>query len=209
MDVHAPHEPVHSWKDFAIHLSIVTIGLFIALMLEGLVEYVHHRHVVAEARANIRQEIEVDHEAAQADLVVLQKSIDTLKANVQTIHALSKHPKTFHGSLANTISFDSFDDAAWRTARDTGALSYMPYQEVQRYSDLYMMENLANTMAIRAGEQSFRAMAPIYMGYDINKLPAEEYTEMLRGNATSEVDLTTLRQFVKQFDEMCVAELRR
>jgi hypothetical protein len=209
MDIHAPHEPVHTWKDFAIHLTIVTIGLFIALMLEALVEHIHHRHIVAEARANIRQEIEIDHEAAQKDLVGLEKSIDTVKANVQTIHALSKHPKHFHGSLINTMAFDSFDDAAWRTARDTGALSYMPYQEVQRYSDIYMMEDLANTMAISTGEQSFHAMSPVYMGYDVENLPAEEYTEMLRANATTEIDLATLKQFVKQFDDMCVAELKR
>jgi hypothetical protein len=209
MDIHAPLEPVHTWKEFALHLTIMTIGLFIALMLEGLVEYAHHRHIVAEARANIRQEIEINHEAAQKDLGYLQQNIGTIKANVQAIHELSRHPKNFHGSITNSMSFDSFDDAAWQTARDTGALSYMPYDEVERYSELYMLQDVVNHKAIDTGEESFRASAPVYMGYDIDNLPAEDYAAMLRGNAATQIDLVTLRQFVKQFDDLCVSDLKK
>lgn len=28
MDVHPPHEPVHTWRDALMHLGIVTVGLF-------------------------------------------------------------------------------------------------------------------------------------------------------------------------------------
>jgi len=30
LDVHAPHETVHTWKDFFIHLTTFVIGLLIA-----------------------------------------------------------------------------------------------------------------------------------------------------------------------------------
>ena len=30
LDVHAPHATVHTWKDFFIHITIITIGLLIA-----------------------------------------------------------------------------------------------------------------------------------------------------------------------------------
>lgn len=209
MDVHAPHESVHSWKDFALHLVIVTIGLFIALMLEAGVEYWHHRHIVAEARANIREEIEANHEAAQKNLVYVQKSADAISANVETIHVLMGRPKNFHGSIMNNMNFESLHNAAWRTARDTGALSYMPYEEVQRYSDLYMFEEMVNQKAISTAEQSFRASAPTQMGYAVDKLPDAEYTEMLRANAEAGVDLLVLKQFVQQFDDQCVKELKR
>ena len=75
MDVHAPHEPIHTWRDIALHLGIVTVGLFIALSLEAFVEHLHNRHLVAEARANIREELESNHQAAQRDLVYLQQDI--------------------------------------------------------------------------------------------------------------------------------------
>jgi hypothetical protein len=209
MDVHAPHEPVHTWKDFAIHLAIVTIGLFIALMLEAGVEYWHHRHIVAEARANIREEIKENQEAAQKNLVYVQNSIDTIKNNVKTLHVMVTRPKNFHGSLTNTMRFESFHDAAWQTARDTGALSYMPYEEVQRYSDVYMFEHMVNQKAIDTAERNFRASAPVYMGYEMDKLPDAEYMEMLRGNASTQMDLEVLQQYVQQFEDQCANELKR
>jgi uncharacterized glyoxalase superfamily protein PhnB len=209
MDIHAPMEPIHSWRDIALHLGIITIGLLIALSLEGLVDYVHHRHLVAEARTNIRQELEDNHKSAQKDLLLLQKNLDLQKANIQAIHNLHDHPKDFHGSVTNTMSFDSMDDAAWRTARDTGALSFMPYDEVQRYSDLYMLEGILNAQAVATGQNDFLAAAPFDMGMDFAHLPEDEYIRMLHENAAVEIQLYTLKQFVQQFDDQCVAELNR
>lgn len=208
MDIHAPLEPIHSWRDIAIHLGIVTVGLFIALMLEAGVEYWHHRHIVAEARANIRQEIEENHKAAEENVVNVQKSIDAIEANVKTIHVMMARPKDFHGSLSNTMSFDQFHDAAWRTARDTGALSYMPYEEVQRYSDIYMLEQLTNQRAMDTAERNFQAGAAVFMGYDMESLPEPEYMDMLRANASAELDLSVLKQYVQQLDKACLKELK-
>jgi hypothetical protein len=209
MDVHAPHEPIHSWRDAALHLAIVTVGLFIALMLEALVEHIHNRHLVAEARANIRQEIEDNHVSAQKDLGLLQQNIDLEKANIKAIHGLQDHPKTFHGSVRNTMSFNSMENAAWLTARDTGALSFMPYAEVQKYADLYMLEDLVNSRAISTGQNDFLAAAPFDMDIDGDKLPAEEYTRMLHDNASVEIQLYTLKQFLQQLDDQCVADLKK
>src|ERR1700743_3276180 len=175
MEVHAPHEPVHTWRDFFVHVGIMTIGLFIALMLGGLVEYVHHRHVVREARENIRQEIEDNHESAQKDLVSLQQDMDRIKANIDTLHRLRDNPKDFKGSLTYTMQFNSMDSAAWNTSRDTGALSYMPYKDVQTYADLYEEQKLVNDQAIEIFHRETLAMTPFSMEKnDINKLtPAE------------------------------------
>jgi hypothetical protein len=35
LDVHAPHETVHSWRDSITHIATITIGLLIALGLEA------------------------------------------------------------------------------------------------------------------------------------------------------------------------------
>ena len=55
--VHAPDHAVTTWRQFFIHLAIVSIGLLIALSLESLVEAYHHRSLVTEARRNIEREI--------------------------------------------------------------------------------------------------------------------------------------------------------
>jgi len=209
MDVHPPHDPVHTWRDFAVHLTIVTIGLLIALSLEGFVEYMHHRHLVHEARENIRQEIELNHKAAQRHLELVQKNIQNEKAIIQTIRLLRTRPKNFHGSISNTMDFNSMNDAAWRTARDTGALSYMPYEEVQRYSNLYMLENLVNTHAINTGERDFLASTPFEMGDDVTMLADADYSKLLHDNAEIIINLGVLKQFVQQFDNQCVEELKK
>ncbi len=208
MDVHAPMEPLHSWRDIALHLGIVTVGLFIALSLEALVEHIHNRHLVVEARANIREELQINHGAAQDDIKRVQENIDLHKANIETIHHLQTHPKEFHGSITNSMSFDSLNDAAWRTARDTGALSFMPYKEVQRYSDLYMLTDLVNQKAISTGDQTFRASIPTLMGYDITNIPPDQLTQMLRDNAATEIDLVTLKQYLIQLDQVYLEELK-
>ena len=209
MDVHAPMEPLHSWRDIALHLGIVTVGLFIALSLEALVEHIHNRHLVAEARTNIREELQINHEATQDDIHRVQLTIDGIRANIDTIHRLQTDPKNFHGSITNTMSFNSLNDAAWRTARDTGALSFMPYKEIQRYSDLYFLEDLVNKKAIAAGEQSFHAQIPTLMGYDITSIPPAEVNQMLRDNAATEIDLVTLKQYLILLDQQLVTELKQ
>jgi hypothetical protein len=207
MDVHAPHQPVHTWRDFAIHLTIVTIGLFIALSLEAFVEYVHHRHLVAEARENIRMELQNNHNAAQHDLILLQQGIDQQKANIIAIHGLMT-THNFHGEVKNTMDIDSLSDSAWHTARDTGALGFMPYDEVQRYSDLYMLGDLVNTTTIDTAKQDFLAGAAFDMGYDPDKLPPQEFSRLLHDNAAIQIQFFTLKQIVSQYDDAILAELK-
>jgi len=209
MDVHAPHEPVHNWRDFLTHLTIVTIGLFIALTMEAFVETLHHRHLVREARTNIRQELQINHEAAQKDLALVQQNIERQKQNIQNIQALSKQGEKFRGNVSNTMDFDSMEDAAWHTARDTGALGYMSYAEVQRYSDIYSMADLVNQHALQTAEQDFLAAAPFQMGTDPAKLAPEDYKKLLHDNAVVEIELAALVQFIQQYDKVCVEELKK
>ena len=209
MEVHPPDHPIHTKKDFFLHLFTITIGLLIALTLEGLVEYMHHRHIVAEARENIRREIQDDHKAAQEDLKLLKENIDRESANIETIHLLSKHPKDFKGGVQNHMDFDSMDQSAWRTARDTGALAYMPYDEVQRYSDMYMLVDLVNNSSVETAKADFEAAVPFELGTDPAKLPDAEYDKLLHGNAAVRVQLSVLSQIVQQLDDVLVKELKR
>ena len=209
MEVHAPHEKVHTWRDFFIHVGIMTIGLFIALMLEGLVEYSHHRHIVREARENIRQEIEDNHKAAQDDLVSLQQDMDRIKINIDTVHRLRDNPKGFKGSLTYTMQFNSLDSAAWTTSRDTGALSYMPYKDVQAYADLYDDQKLVNDQAIEIFHRQTLAMTPAFMERDIDTLTPSEVQEMLHESAATLISLDTLRQIVQQLDARYTKALQK
>jgi hypothetical protein len=68
LDVHAPHQTVHTWKDFLIHIAAITIGLLMALGLESTVEWLHHRHQAQQALELLRQELDQNRKVLKADV---------------------------------------------------------------------------------------------------------------------------------------------
>jgi len=54
LDVHAPHEAVHSWKSFFIHIATIVVGLFIAVAIEQTVEAIHHRSESRDLQEQMR-----------------------------------------------------------------------------------------------------------------------------------------------------------
>jgi hypothetical protein len=54
LDVHAPHESVHSWKGFIIHIATIVVGLFIAVAIEQTVESIHHRSESKDLQQQMR-----------------------------------------------------------------------------------------------------------------------------------------------------------
>jgi hypothetical protein len=58
LDVHPPHESIQTWKAFFVHIATIVIGLLIAVALEQTVEFFHHRHLVAETREALHEEMQ-------------------------------------------------------------------------------------------------------------------------------------------------------
>lgn len=56
MDIHKP-KPVHNWREFLSELSVVVLGIGIALGGEQLVEHLRDHRFATESRDNIRSEI--------------------------------------------------------------------------------------------------------------------------------------------------------
>ena len=153
LDVHPPHEPVHGWRDFFVHLSTITIGLLIALSLEGCVEWRHHRHLVHEAEASLQREIESNAKGLEGVLEDVRKEQEVLKQDVAVMKKIIANPKVPNRDEM-TINFRirTFDDVSWKTAQSTGALSYMPYERAQEYSNIYGAQTelgMAEEQAVR------------------------------------------------------------
>jgi hypothetical protein len=53
LEPHAPHEPIHSWKSFAIHIAAIAVGLLLALALEQSAEAIHHGHQRGDIEAQM------------------------------------------------------------------------------------------------------------------------------------------------------------
>jgi len=150
IDVHPPEHGIHGGRDFFLHLFTITIGLLIALGLEAAVEAMHHRHQREEAETLIRQEIQnnltkLRDGAPQAttELHQMFSVLQTLEARAHSQPGtLNEKDFVFHES--------PMQDAAWRTASSTGALTYMDYAEVERFSDAYKEQALLQTMEEQA-----------------------------------------------------------
>jgi hypothetical protein len=140
LDVHAPHHPIMGWKDFLLHLLTISIGLLIAVGIEGCVELHREHKLVGEARATMREEIEYNTKQMKDAVVKLDQQKAVMNKNIETLTRIQENPKD-KGAQDAQISADfsivGLRETAWKTAQTTGALSFMPYAEAQRYSDVY------------------------------------------------------------------------
>jgi hypothetical protein len=140
MEVHAPHHPISSWRDFFLHLITITIGLLIAVGIEGLVGLHREHSLVKEARSTLREEIAYNANEMAGSLPDIDAEKTALTNNIGVLTALAEHPAdpaSQHGKIDAHIATVSLHSTAWKTAQTTGALAYMPYEEAQRYADIY------------------------------------------------------------------------
>jgi hypothetical protein len=140
LDVHAPEHGIHGARDFFVHLLTITAGLLIALGLENAAEAVHHRHQRKEAEAMIRQEIQENRQAVMDGAQALKDEIAGMTKALDMLDAMSAGQKFPKGTIKEEeLHFRQgpMQDSAWRTAGSTGALSYMDYAEVEKFSQAY------------------------------------------------------------------------
>ena len=199
LDVHPPHAAVHGWRDFAVHLLTITAGLLIALGLEAAVEAMHHHELAAQARENIEHELERNAEHAKANIASVQATIASVDSVLVTVrrHRDDPHPASGDSSQLNVnASWDSFEDAAWLTARESGALAHMPLDEVQKYAGVYArQEQLDHEADVLMGEAPL-LMAPLYVEDTPAKTSPEDLRLIMLRAADAKMKLVIFKQFV-------------
>ena len=121
IDVHPPTEPVHGWRDFLVHLITITIGLVIALSLEGCVEWQHHRHLVHEAEASLQGEIKTNAGNIAGALDDVRKEQASLKGDIEILQRIIANPKVKnYENFTVGLRVRTFEDVSWKTAQSTG-----------------------------------------------------------------------------------------
>lgn len=140
MDVHAPHHSIEGWKDFFVHLLTITVGLLIAVGIEGCVELHREHRLVNEARETMREEIQHNSDQMKGAVTNLKNQRDRMQKNIDALTRIQENPKDKEAQKASinaAYTIVGLRDTAWRTAQTTGALAFMPYAEAQRYSNVY------------------------------------------------------------------------
>jgi hypothetical protein len=141
MEIHRPEKPIHSFRDFLLQILTITVGILIALSLEALLSAVHHRALVREAKANLAHELRANRrELDEAVLKAMPRLTKEQEDAVGLIEALlARRPPQTKEVRAN-YSIAQLTSTSWATAQSTGAVAYMEYDEVERFANVYELQ---------------------------------------------------------------------
>jgi len=212
LDVHPPHGPIRSWKDFTLHLLTITIGLLIALALEAAVQSLHHRHMVTEARVNLRREIGENQRLYTENLRSLQIKLVQLEQNIDQLRELRAGKTPEHFDVQWSFDWNGFVDSAWMSARDIGAVGYMRPEVIEEYSALYRQQAFVNEAGVSIYLDQAKAAAPSLTAKnrkDPNELVPGDIQAMLLSAAEFEGRVRILQLMMKTLDDGYTALLRQ
>jgi hypothetical protein len=129
LDVHPPHELIHTWKSFLIHIVTIVIGLLIAIGLEQAVEHFHHRHQAREARDRLLAEVSTNGEIANEDAYAVRMHERHLREALGVLDRARNHTLAPTDHIITDRSWKPAQVAAWKIARDSGAAGYLSASE--------------------------------------------------------------------------------
>ena len=158
----------YSAADYTFQFITVTVGMFIALLINGMVEWKNNRDLVAEAHAAIRREVSDN----LKELEGLPDVIKSANANIDNAMTLADQllssGKTDVHSLSLGFNLATLNQSSWESAERTGALAHMTYEDVKKYSELYSFQGLFDTQQRKAVDLVSQAMG-ITAGADPTK----------------------------------------
>ena len=185
LEVHPPAHTPHTWRDFFIHIATIVVGLLIAVGLEQAVEWLHHRHQIAETREALAHERALNARISTVLLEEFRRITPKLQTNLAVFAYLRDHPRAPETTWPGKISWDGLSIkyvySAWKTAQDSNILALMPPREVEHYSELYSRIEDAESSYRAFNEAKGHAAVYIFVQPDAAKLsPAKIADEIDR-----------------------------
>jgi type II secretory pathway pseudopilin PulG len=136
MHFHLP-KPLHGWREFAGEVAIIVLGVLIALSAEQIVQSIHERNMAAEARENVRDEAALNLDALR-DRIDVQNCIERRLDEISRIlDAAGDGPLQTQTSWIGMPPTWPFFHARWEAATASGRNSLFPFDEQQRFSQIY------------------------------------------------------------------------
>jgi hypothetical protein len=203
MEIHAPHGPILRWREAAVHLAIVTVGIVIALSFEGLIEWSHHRSLVREAKANLRREIQDNQNELDRFMARLPSTEDRFRHGLEILNDLptrrDEAGKLFRGGPTSIMY--GFDLAELRTvsrttAEITGAFGLMDYSDVEIYAAVYDRQQLFTRTENQAIDNGTGAFA-LGQSLDFAKASSDELEGLKRQLRLAIGSLSTEEEFAR------------
>jgi hypothetical protein len=211
MDIHPPKRPIHSLKDFLRELVTIIAGILIALSFDGLVAWWHHRSLAHEATANIVTEVRENRKELSNELKDLSKMDQQSRQLIDLVHKLQASRNTPVHDFQLIWTFAELHATSWDTAARTGALSYMPYAQVKRYSEVYDLQHAFTTFQ----QNSLSAALDVeglatLMGRDPKTLSLTELADAERKIGIAAAHVRAMQQLAialgKRYDDLLASE---
>lgn len=137
MEFHLPG-PIRNFKDFFIHLGIITLGILIALGLEQIVEARHRVKIGRDSMTSFRHEL-TENRVRVAEVMAASPHLrEQIQTQIAAIAALGDSAgKTPVAINYPGIRFDFLSSASWDTAIATQSLYYIPTEDAKRFSEAF------------------------------------------------------------------------
>ncbi len=208
MEIHTPDSPVHSIRDFVVHLVMISLGVLIALGAEGVVQALHHRHLVAEANSSLRAEMQENRATLDKNLPMLKHNEELLRQSLEDVRNLKKDRKAKAHDINLNLNFFGLSDTSWRTAEATGALALMSYQQAQDYAGYYDVQSLMNRL-IDSLEDSWLDMSAAFdpLGSDPSRMDDRQLDEVQRRLQLTLGRLIAVENIGRSLDDLYVKKL--
>jgi hypothetical protein len=226
LEMHAPHQLVHTWKDFFIHIATIVVGLLIAVALEQSIEALHHRNqrtkLEGEMHAVLESDVRVDAEDFKK-LARFRAYLAELRAAIQARlggQPSPAAPAVDDPRMAILIIYPSL--APYEAAKENGTAALLPTDRLRLYSRISYARDLTGASRDRwyAGLTALASYRERYVDSagslgigeiakspDLASLSAPELAEYARIVSASikETDMVGAR--LKIFDIECQAIL--
>jgi hypothetical protein len=137
MEIHVPEGAIRSFKGFLMQLLTITCGVLIALGFESVVQSRHHRRLVEESAANLAMEIHENRDTLKQALEQMGKTQEELRTIMNVVHQLQADRTGKPGETTLSTAVTTLAATAWNTAAGTGAVGFMKYRDVTRYTRIY------------------------------------------------------------------------
>jgi hypothetical protein len=151
LDVHPPHAPTHTWRDFLIHIATICVGLLIAIGLEQTVEALHRAH----ERRNLQTALTHESEQILHDTANVEQGETAHMQWLRLYEAQISDAARDHRPLLPPpprpaiVAWDVPDDPIYTAAKSSAKLDLLSDEDVVAYGELNsVIENVSLHYAV-------------------------------------------------------------
>jgi len=184
LDVHPPHHPTHTWKDFFIHIATITVGLLIAVGLEQTVERLHQRYQLRETREALQREREANRHHVDRNMRNWLATQAALKTDLAVFDAIRQHPSLPRGELPGVLRYGNspflYDHAVWDAAVRDGMVRLMPLEEANADQEFYQLAEIMLGQSLTEWDALLDADRYLLVDGDPTHLSMDERAETVR-----------------------------